>query len=55
MFVANLNATKLEDRLLDTPFKIIDIMGKIQQKFKLKGPDDIVLVRSRKHIWKQES
>ena len=50
VFVANLNAKKLEDRLLDIPFRIIDIMGKSQQKFKLKSPDNIVLVRSRKHI-----
>ena len=53
VYVLNLNPSKLEDRILDTPFRIKDIQGKSSKKFTLVGPDNVILERSSKHIWKK--
>ena len=50
VYVLTLNSSKLEDRILDTPFRIRDIQGKSSKKFTLVGPDNVILEQSSKHI-----
>ena len=54
VYVANLSASKLEDRVLDIPFIVKAIIGTNSKKFELQGPDNVMLIRARKHIWKRQ-
>ena len=53
MYVANLSVGRLEDRVLDMPYIIKTIIGANSKKFYLQGPDNVMLIGERKHIWKQ--
>ena len=54
VYVANLSASKLEDRVLDIPFIVKAIIGTNSKKIELQGPDNVMLIRARKHIWKRQ-